>query len=353
MIRVLVVDDEPQVCRLLRQILERNGYACTTASDASEARALLKERSFELVLSDIHMPGESGLDLIRHVLSAHPDTAAVMVTAVDDPVVAETALEIGAYDYIIKPFEKNSVLISVANALRRRKLEADNRLYREKLEEMVSERTAELEQTLGKLRKTLEGTIRAIALTVEIRDPYTSGHQKRVADLSCAIARKMGLGEDRVEGLLMGGSVHDLGKIAVPAEILSKPTRLTPDEINLIRQHPKAGHDILKPLEFPWPIARMVLEHHERLDGSGYPRGLSGNEILLEARILAVSDVVEAMSSHRPYRPALGLDRALGEIEEKKGILYDPDAVDACTELLRTKGFNLKLFSDLGLRHEK
>lgn len=350
MTRILVVDDEPQVCNLLREILERNGYTCTLASNALEARRHLEEQAFDLVLSDIHMPGESGLELIQDVLSSHPDTAAVMVTAVDDPVVADVALRMGVYDYIIKPFDKNSVLITVANALRRLKLERANRRYRKQLEAMVAERTSELEETLEKLQKTLEGTIRAIALTVEMRDPYTSGHQKRVADLSCAIAGKIGLSEDRIEGILMGGNVHDLGKIAVPSEILSKPTRLSKDEINLIRQHPKAGHDILKPIAFPWPIARMVLEHHERLDGSGYPQGLSGEDILLEARILAVSDVVEAMSSHRPYRPSLGMDKALEEIQQNKGILYDPDVVDACTEILETKGYNLHLFSGEGLR---
>ena len=193
-------------------------------------------------------------------------------------------------------------------------------------------------QTEAAIREALERTIEALATTIELRDPYTAGHQRRVAELARAIAREMGLPEERVQGIYVGALVHDLGKIAVPAEILSKPGRLSEAEFNLIRQHPRVGYEILKPVPFPWPVAQMVLQHHERLDGSGYPQGLKGDDISLEARILAVADVVEAMSSHRPYRPALGRRRAMEELLRERGRLYDPEVVRACLTVLR-KGF--------------
>ncbi len=230
----------------------------------------------------------------------------------------------------------------------------------------------ELRQSYAKLRRTLEGTINALVSAVEMRDPYTAGHQWRVAQLACAIAKEMGLSEDQVNGLYMAAMIHDLGKINVPAEILSKPGRLSEIELSLIKTHPQVGHDILnvpaevlsgpgrlsemelslikvhpqigydvlKRIEFPWPVAQIVLQHHERMDGSGYPQGLSGEEILLEARILAVADVVEAMSSHRPYRPAHGIEEALEEISQNRGILYDAEVVGTCLELFTEKGFS-------------
>lgn len=189
------------------------------------------------------------------------------------------------------------------------------------------------------LQSNLNGTIQAIAATVEVRDPYTAGHQHRVADLAVAIAHELGLDEDRVYGLHLTGIVHDLGKIQIPAEILSKPGRLTEIEYAMIKQHPQSGYDILKGIQFPWPIAQAVLQHHERLDGSGYPNGLKDGDILLEAKILAVADVVEAMASHRPYRAGLGLETALAEIDKNKGVLYDPAVVEACIKLFREERF--------------
>ncbi|MBI4763679.1 MAG: PAS domain S-box protein [Deltaproteobacteria bacterium] len=193
--------------------------------------------------------------------------------------------------------------------------------------------------SIEKLRKAMGGIIQAMSLTVEARDPYTSGHQRRVADLARSIAQKMGLSENQVDGLRMAANVHDLGKIAVPAEILSKPTKLNSLEFQLIKIHPQTSYDILKDIDFPWPVAQIVFQHHERINGSGYPLGLSGEDICLEARILAVADVVEAISSHRPSRPALGIDKALEEISTNKGILYDRDVVDACLRLFYEKGY--------------
>jgi putative nucleotidyltransferase with HDIG domain len=194
--------------------------------------------------------------------------------------------------------------------------------------------------SLERLERSVEATIRAIAYTVEARDPYTAGHQWRVAELAAAIAHELGMPEDEVRGLKLTGAIHDVGKVGIPAEILSKPSKLTKTEMALIRTHAELGYEILRNIDFPWPIAEVLRQHHERLDGSGYPRGLKGDQILMGARILAVADVVEAMSSHRPYRAALGLDAALGEIYRNRGRVYDDSVCDACTQLIRNKGYD-------------
>ena len=196
-----------------------------------------------------------------------------------------------------------------------------------------------LKESLAKVTEVQGGTIEALATLSEVRDPYTAGHQRRVTRLACAVARELGLPADRVAGLRVIGLLHDMGKISVPAEILSKPGKLSDTEFAIIKSHAQAGYEIVKEIRFPWPVAEVILQHHERLDGSGYPKGLTSPDIILEARILAVADVVEAMASHRPYRPALGIPAALEEITQKKGVLYDPEVVDACLKLFTEKGF--------------
>ncbi|MGD0168731.1 MAG: PAS domain S-box protein [Smithella sp.] len=201
---------------------------------------------------------------------------------------------------------------------------------------------AKLKQTLDSLRRAVGTTIQVLVSAVESRDTYTSGHQSRSADLACVIAKEIGLDQDKIEGIHMAGIIHDIGKLSIPAEILSKPTKLTELQFSLIKQHSRSGYEMLKNVESPWPLAEIVYQHHERLDGSGYPRNLKGDEILIEARIMAVADVVEAMASHRPYRPTLGIEAALEEIEKNKGILYDKTVADACLKLFREKGYQLK-----------
>ena len=198
-----------------------------------------------------------------------------------------------------------------------------------------------LKETLENLRKSIKTTIQVLGTASEARDPYTAGHQKRVADLARIIATEMGLPHDTIEGIRMAGSIHDVGKLSIPAEILSKPTKLTNIEFSLVKEHPQNGYEMLKDVESSWPLAKIVYQHHERMNGSGYPRNLKGDEILLEARILAVADVVEAMASHRPYRPTLGIEAALEEITKNKGILYDDAVADACLRLFREKGYQL------------
>ena len=229
------------------------------------------------------------------------------------------------------------------------RLARENVTYRKRLEVLLADRSDELADevhshhvTLDNLRKALGATIEAMARTVEMRDPYTAGHQRRVADLARAIATAMSLEGDAREAIRMAASIHDIGKVAIPAEILSRPRRLTESEFSLVREHARFGYELLSPIDFPWPVAAIVLQHHERLDGSGYPKGISGDEIRMEARILAIADVVEAISSHRPYRPALGLDAALQELADRRGELYDAEAVDACIRVFRDDGFQFK-----------
>jgi putative nucleotidyltransferase with HDIG domain len=232
--------------------------------------------------------------------------------------------------------------------------------HHDQLEEIVNERTVELtmlndqlkqeiaerklaeaklQQGNAKLQKNLEEIVHAISLTAEKRDPYTAGHQKRTTELAMAIAREMGLSEYKVKGLQMAGLIHDMGKISIPAEILSKPGKLNEMELELVRRHPLSAYEILKKIDFPWPVDQIVMQHHEKINCSGYPQGLAGEEIILEARVLCVADVVESIDSHRPYRPGLGVDSALKEISKNRGILYDQNAVDACVKLFREKKF--------------
>jgi PAS domain S-box-containing protein/putative nucleotidyltransferase with HDIG domain len=216
--------------------------------------------------------------------------------------------------------------------------------YEGTIEDITSRKETEekVHESLEKLQRTLDGTVFALASTAEKRDPYTAGHQQRVAQLACAIAREMGLSKSKIEGIRVAGILHDIGKIYIPAEILSKPGSITEIEFQMIKTHPQAGYDILRDIEFPWPVAQITLQHHERMDGSGYPGGLSGEEILLEARILGVADVVETMASHRDYLPALGIGKALEEISAKKGTSYDSGVVDACLTLFQKKGFKFE-----------
>jgi PAS domain S-box-containing protein len=224
----------------------------------------------------------------------------------------------------------------------RKRAEAAIKTAFDSLEERVREQTAELRTSFDKLGRAMEGTIQALATMVEARDRYTAGHQVRVADLACDIARQMGVAESRLPIIRIAGLIHDVGKVCVPTEILNKPAPLSQIEFEIVKQHPKAAYDVLDKIEFPWPIADIVLQHHERMDGSGYPSRLRGDQIHLEARILGVADVVEAMSSHRPYRAALGTEKGLEEISKGKGTLFDPAVVEACLHVFHQGGFKFK-----------
>jgi len=220
----------------------------------------------------------------------------------------------------------------------------DKRTYFASIRDISGRKKAEkeLKESYLKIKKTMEITIDIVSRLVGIRDPYTAFHQQRVSKLATLITQKMGLSEDKIEAIRITSLVHDIGKINVLAEILSNPNGLTEIEFNLIKEHSKTGYDLLKKIDFIWPVAEIVLQHHERIDGSGYPRGLKGDEILIESKIISVADVVEAMNSHRPYRPALGIDKALEEISKNKGVLYDPKVVDICIRVFKEEGFRFE-----------
>lgn len=326
-IHILVVDDEEAIRNLTQEGIKRAGYECSIARNGEEALKVLGERNVDVVITDIMMPGLNGVGLTK-IIKEKYDSDVIIMTGYIEDFSYEMVIGKGASDFIEKPAGIRELIVRLKRVLRERAVLAERNRAEQRLQ-----------HSLEKLRRAMEGIVQAMAVTVEKRDPYTAGHQRRVANLACAIAKEMGLSADQIDGIRMAGVIHDLGKIAVPAEILSKPTRLTDIEFSLIKTHAQAGYEMLNTIDFPWPIAQMVHQHHERIDGSGYPQGLSGGEILLEARILAVADVVEAMSSRRPYRPALGINKALKEISRNKGILYDSKVADTCLKLFAEKGF--------------
>ena len=359
--RILLIEDDKIDQMAFERLVKREDlpYDYQIAGSVLEAREVLAAERFDAVLMDYVLGDGTAFDLFGEA----KDAPIVMMTGSGDEAIAVQAMKAGALDYLVKDPEGNyltTLPVTVESVISRRLAEEELERYRERLEELVEERTAEvtrsneqllaeiaerkraeeeLQQSYVKLQRALEGTISVLVSAIEIRDPYTAGHQRRVTRLACAIANELGLPQEQIEGLRLAGLIHDLGKITIPTEILSKPIQLNDFEWGMIKAHSQAGYDILKTVEFPWPVAEIVLQHHERVDGSGYPAGLSDDEIMLEARILAVADVVEAMASHRPYRPARGIDEALEEISQNRGGLYDPEVVDVCLKLFTEKGF--------------
>ena len=343
MTRVLIVDDEDLIRRMLGRLLKRHRYDCTLACSAREARDRLAEQDFALVLSDVNMPGESGLDLVRYVLGNHPDTAAVMVTGVDDPDIANTALSIGAYGYIIKPFETNEVLINVANALRRRALEIENRAHREYLEQTVQERTVELRQAVEKLEATTaelansrEDTIQRLARAAEFRSDETAQHVRRMS-LHCELlARAAGFDDKGCELMRIASPMHDIGKIGTPDAILEKKGKLTVEEFEIMKEHADVGYRILagSKSDMLQLAAEIAGSHHEKWNGAGYPRGLVGKAIPLSGRIAAIADVFDALMNPRCYKPVFSLEKSRDIMTEGRGTHFDPNLLDLFWEQL-------------------
>jgi response regulator RpfG family c-di-GMP phosphodiesterase len=334
---ILAVDDTPASLKLLSEILKNEGYTVRSAVSGELALRSAIKNPPELILLDIRMPEMDGFEVCRR-LKADPKTEEVpviFVSALSETQEKVLGFDVGAVDFVTKPYQRDELLARVHTHLEVVRL-------RNHLEELVDERTHELRESEKKLRRSLLDSITAIAATIEMRDPYTAGHQHRVSHLATRIAAELKLSEEQIEGLSLASGVHDIGKIRVPSEILSKPGVISDVEFNLIKQHPETGHNILKGIDFPWPIAETVQQHHERLDGSGYPKGLKDGEILPEARILAVADVVEAMVTHRPYRAGLGIEAAMKEITSHRGELYDPDVVDACIHLFKDEDYHLE-----------
>jgi putative two-component system response regulator len=335
--RILIVDDEEQIVSLVERLLSEQGYECLTAPNAAAARRVLELWPVELVLSDVNMPGESGLDFTREVLSTYPDTAVVMVTGLDDRRYADAALEFGAYGYVLKPFKTNELIINVRNALRRRTLEIESRDHRDDLEQTVLERTgalrdtiAQLERSDAELRRLREETIRRLSTAAEFRNQETGEHIVRMSLYCALLARLAGLGAERAEEIRIASPMHDVGKLGIPDQILLKPGRLTAGERKVMEGHTEMGHRILSGsgaglLEL---AAQMALTHHERIDGTGYPRGLAAGEIPLEGRIAAVADVFDALTSDRVYRPAFDPEEARAMMTKERGGQFDADLLD-------------------------
>lgn len=319
---IILLEDEATDAELVQRALRKSDirFKIRHADDKARFIRALNEKKPDIVLSDYKLPSFSGLDAVRLVREKYPDVPVIAVTGAIGDEVAVQLIKSGANDYVLK-----DRLARLPYAVTRALAEAAEHREREKAQRALHE--------------SLTSTIVALGSTMELRDAYTAGHQRSVSKLAAAIAREMGLSEEKIEGIAIGAAIHDLGKMMVPTEILSKPGRLSDLEFQLIKSHAQAGYDVLEPIKFRWPIADMVRQHHERLDGTGYPQGLKNGEVIEEARVLAVADVVEAMKSHRPYRPGLGIEAALAEIERGRGTMYDPRVVDACLLLFREKGF--------------
>jgi len=346
MAKVLVVDDEKAICRTFSAFLSGAGYEVDTAENADAAETLFRAKEFDVILSDILLPGLNGVALLAKIKAAAPRTLVIMMTGEPTAETAASSLRNGAVDYLFKPCSKEAVLRTVGTACKiktlndeKERLEAENLRYRERMEDLVIERTAALQERERRLERVMDGSIQAISSAVEIRDPYTAGHERRVAHLAAAIARRLGLSETQERGIEITGFLHDIGKIAVPAEILSPPGKMDECEFNIIKTHPQVGYDILRKIDFFWPVADATLQHHERLNGSGYPNGLKGSEIIIEAQILAVADVVEAMSSPRPYRPAMTIDLVIQQVTKDRDTLFDAYAINACCEIISSAEF--------------
>lgn len=329
--KVLVVDDEAAVREVLIRKLTGQGYDCATAVDGNDALGKLKTDRIDLVLLDISMPHKSGIEVLKEIQDKWADTAVIMVTAIAEVETAINAMKLGAYDYIIKPIDLDVLLVSIDRALERRRLLLENRAYQLHLEQKVKEQT-------DRIRQSFMNAITALATALEAKDPYTKGHSERVTRIAIAIAEELGFSSKQIEKIRLVGLVHDIGKIGISESILNKPDKLTNEEFELVKTHCELGQRILQPIVQDSEILDIVLHHHERYDGSGYPHRLSANQISTGARILAVADAYDAMTSDRPYRPALSHEAARAELEKGKGTQFDPAIVDTLFKVISKRG---------------
>jgi response regulator RpfG family c-di-GMP phosphodiesterase len=326
--RLLIADDDAEVRGVLHEFLCRR-YECAAVGSAEEALALLGAQGFQLVISDITMEGMSGLEMIPHVLRLAPETLILMVSGTQSVESAVEAMRAGAFDYVVKPFDLHHVEAAVSRALEHQKLLASKRRHETYLEEMVGQRTAELDRALGSLESAYRTTLKALTAALETRDADTSGHSERVVDFSLRLGRELGLDEEQMRSLEFGSLLHDIGKIGVPDSILRKPDRLTVEEWEEMRRHPSLGQKILSGISFLEGAARVVAQHHEKWDGSGYPVGLRGEQIDLNARIFAVADAFDAITSDRVYRVGKSYESAAAELDRYAGTQFDPRVVEA------------------------
>jgi putative nucleotidyltransferase with HDIG domain len=326
--RLLIVDDEAEVRSVLNDLLG-DTYQCSQAPSAEEALAQLRERDYHLVISDITMSGMSGLEMIPHVKVISPDTVIVMISGMQTIESAINALRLGAFDYLMKPFDLRQAEAAVTRALEHHELITAKRRYENHLEELVNQRTAELDEALGSLENAYRSTLKALTAALETRDAETHGHSERVVTFSLRLGREYGLSGSEMRALEFGSLLHDIGKIGVPDAILRKPAKLTDEEWVRMREHPRHGQQILRGIKFLEGAARVVAQHHEKWDGSGYPLGLKAEEIDVCARIFAVADAFDAITSDRVYREGRSYEAAARELDEWSNRQFDPKVVEA------------------------
>ena len=326
--RILIVDDEAEITEILADLLSED-YDCLRAGSAEQALAELRRNDFQLVISDITMPGMSGLEMIPHVKALSPDTVVVMISGMQTVESAIGALRLGAFDYLMKPFDLRQVEAVVKRALEHHELVVAKQRYENHLEELVEQRTVELDRALNSLEGAYRSTLKALTAALETRDSETHGHSERVVSYSLRLGREYGLNSEEMKALEFGSLLHDIGKIGVPDSILRKPAKLTEEEWVRMREHPLHGQQILRGIEFLQGAARVVAQHHEKWDGTGYPLGLRAEEIDINARIFAVADAFDAITSDRVYRRGKSYEAAAQELDDWAGRQFDAKVVAA------------------------
>jgi putative nucleotidyltransferase with HDIG domain len=326
--RILIVDDEEAIREVVTTLLEAQGYQCTAVGNGRQAQEHLGKNSLDLVLSDMVMPEMDGLKLLEWVRARDPDVPVIMVTAMHDLSIALEAMRRGAYDYVLKPFEKDQLFVSVRRALEHRRLVVENRNYQRNLEKLVAERTAQLSGALTQLEQSYDYTLEALGGALDLKDAETEGHCQRVTAFTISIAKAMKVNEALLPHIARAAFLHDIGKMAIPDHILRKPGPLTDEERRVMRRHCEIGYSVLIRIPFLREAAEIVLAHQEFYDGTGYPHGLRGEQIPLGARIFAVADTLDAMISDRPYRHALPITHAREEIRRCSGTQFDPKVVE-------------------------
>ncbi len=325
--RILVVDDDADICGLLTQKLTREGFVCRSCLSGREALETLGRETFDAIISDLRMPGISGMALLQEVHKKYPRSAFLMATAEDDIRVGIEAMKQGAADYLVKPFELEGVVASLDRALERKRLELELENYRQRLEQMVEQRTKQLQGAMKRVEQTYDDTLEALAAALDLRDNETAGHSRRVTRYCLEMAKAMGCTGEQLKQIARGAHLHDIGKIGIPDAILLKPSKLTTEEWEVMESHARTGYELVSRIAFLAPAAEVVLTHQERYDGTGYPQSLMGEEIPLGARIFAVADTLDAMTTDRPYRRALPFSAAREEIMRESGRQFDPEVV--------------------------
>lgn len=362
---ILIVDDEESILNAFKRILADEDYEVHVAQNGSEGLEKLRtaKKPYSLIISDQRMPEMSGVQFFTQAKDIFPDAVRILLTGyADSDAIIEAINKGGVHLYFTKPWHEEEILLHIKQSLSKVEVLADNKrlldmvkdknkelmVLNKSLEKKALEKandlliqTEKLKESYKKSQLILDGIVKTLSKIIETRDPYTAGHEDQVAKIACKIAREMKLPEDQISFIHIAATLHDIGKMSVPSEILTKPSVLSNLEREIIKTHCKVANDVLKNIDFPYPVAEIIYQHHERMDGSGYPRGLKGNEIAMEARIIGVADVIDAMASYRPYRPALGVQAAIDEIVKNKGITYDSVVVDACLNVYKRLSNNL------------